>query len=539
MNSPRQERLLQVDERAISADQTNDSHVESQGKPAINIEKIRSWLSLCQSSHSACKSANGQFEVPTRLIDTKTDDNTLDVVLRERIDTPEPYIILSYCWGGSLPLRTLQNNLSSHKKRIRWSALPLVFRQVISLARHLKIRYVWIDALCIIQEDMMDWTLEGSKMGSYYGGALLTVAANASSGTTVSCFPRSVTRPSVVDVKGGEVKIEISKVPMHFSMEKTRFVKDTPLAMPLFSRAWAFQERLMSARILHLGPEELVWECSSDLRCECCLSPGVFYGTPAPLIESFRTSHYTELLSGDLGEYWHDLIEMYLIRSLTFENDKLKAIMGLAEQVKNSQKENVSMLGSYILGLWSSTLENSLLWSNLGDSPSRNSRFPSWSWASIEGSWQYQRPPPASEFVSRASILKTPPHSWDTDPTVPASDYELVISGHALKGVLSASKVPKGQGLVHWALCTGLECDKDPDLLLSLDSKSDCNIQRPALSVTCLQLGISKIYSKTRTWGLILQARQGDRTSFERIGIMTASEDWYKTSVWNHSIRIL
>lgn len=505
----------------------------------INIEQIRSWMSLCQSSHGACTSKTSRLEVPTRLVDTNGGKNTLDVVLREGIATPEPYIILSYCWGRFLPLRTLKNNLESHKKRIQWSALPLVFRQVVFIARLLKVRYIWIDALCIIQEDIVDWTMEGSKMASYYGGALLTVAADASTGTTVSCFPRPVSQPSIVEVKGIDVRIEISKVPMHFSMEKIRFVKDTPLAMPLFSRAWAFQERLMSARILHLGPEELVWECSSDLWCECSLSPDVWYGRPEPSIQSFRTSHYTELLKGDLGEYWHDLVEMYLIRSLTFENDKLKAMMGLAEQVGNSQKENASMLGNYILGLWSSTLENSLLWSNLGDSLSRNNRFPSWSWASIEGPWLYQRPPPSSAFFSRASIVKAPTQSWDIDLTAPMCDYELVISGYAVNGVVSASKLPGHQSLVQWTLCTGLECDKDMDLLLSIDSKSDHNIRRPGLAITCLQLGISETYSKTRAWGLVLQARQDDRTAFERIGIMTASEDWYRASSWNDNMRIL
>ncbi|KAF5563125.1 het-domain-containing protein [Fusarium phyllophilum] len=367
-------------------------------------------------------------------------------------------------------------------------------------------------------------------MADYYGNALLTIAADTVPDTAASCFPKATSQPIVISIADSPTKVKVAKIPLHVSMKSIRFEKNPPLCMPLFSRAWAFQERLMSVRTLHLGPEELVWECSSELRCECGMAPDIWNGRPERSIQPFRVSHYNALASGtDLGEYWHDLIEMYLIRQLTFGSDKLNAIMGLAKQINNSQNANSPPLSNYILGLWSSSLENALLWSKGGTGYSRNSQFPSWSWASIGGTWLYQRPPPFPEFVSKATILRTPAESWTIDPTKEACSYRLVISGYAADAVLAPYNFSPGKNQVQWTLRTGFDCDSDMELIVGLDIDLSYKKGDQATEVTCLQLGVSEIRSKRRSWGLVLRATTHNNAEFERIGIMTASENWYDT----------
>lgn len=163
----------QVDRVRDTTNETNKSQCASLVSPTVLISQIRSWMSMCQSSHSTCQLPKEPSSVPTRLIETDLRDGTLDVALGESIAVPEPYIALSYCWGRSLPLRTLPCNLESHKTRITWSALPVLFRDVVLIARLLGVRYVWIDALCIIQKDSSDWATEGASMAAYYGQRLV------------------------------------------------------------------------------------------------------------------------------------------------------------------------------------------------------------------------------------------------------------------------------------------------------------------------------------------------------------------------------
>ncbi|KAH6961916.1 heterokaryon incompatibility protein-domain-containing protein [Ilyonectria sp. MPI-CAGE-AT-0026] len=526
----------QVDRVRDTTNEINKSQFANRASLTVIISQIRSWMSMCQSSHSTCRLPKELPNVPTRLIETDLGDGTLDVALREYIAAPEPYIALSYCWGRSLSLRTLPCNLESHKTRITWSALPVLFRDVVLIARLLRVRYVWIDALCIIQKDSSDWTTEGASMAAYYGNALLTVAADASIETTCTSLPRSVRQSTVLAVADTSTKVKASKVPVHVSMKSVRFDKNPPSCMPLFSRAWAFQERLMSARILHLGPEEMVWECSSQLWCECGMPPDIWNGRPEPSIEPFRASHHNALASGtNLAAYWHDLLEMYLIRHMTFSTDKLKATMGVAGQINNSQDAKSQTLGSYVLGLWSSILQHSLLWSSLTRGCSRNDKFPSWSWASMDGTWLYQRPPRVSQFVPKATIIKRPLELWDVDEGVTCR-YELVISGLAVNAVLVASDSFPAQGLVQWTVCTGYSSDGDMELTVDLDVESQRHGEGWDPAVLCLQLGVSDIYSKKRAWGLVLRATKDDDTVFERVGVMTASEEWYNVGAQKRDV---
>lgn len=90
------------------------------------------------------------------------------------------YVALSYCWGPTLPVLTTTANLQAHQDGIDFAALPKTLQDAITMARYLGFQYIWIDCLCIIQDQKKDWSREAASMATIYSNAHLTVAAAGS-----------------------------------------------------------------------------------------------------------------------------------------------------------------------------------------------------------------------------------------------------------------------------------------------------------------------------------------------------------------------
>ncbi|KAF2805628.1 uncharacterized protein BDZ99DRAFT_540174, partial [Mytilinidion resinicola] len=151
--------------------------------------------------------------------------------------------------------------------------MPPAFQTAIFVCRYLEIPHLWIDSLCIEQDNKFDWDGEMPKMAYYYNNAYLTISLSSSPNSTHSSLPRPPKAGRVLPLLQPYSFVSVQKVPSHFAMSSTRFCIKTSDALPLFSRAWALQERLLARRVLHFGPEELVWECCSLLDCECHKPP--------------------------------------------------------------------------------------------------------------------------------------------------------------------------------------------------------------------------------------------------------------------------
>lgn len=113
-------------------------------------------LSECLTSHQSqqCHRA-ADPRLPHRVLAIGTGPSDA-VRLVETSGELGRYACLSWCWGRSLPLRTVSDNLISHKIEIPWAQLPTAFQDTISITRRLRIPYIWIDALCIVQNDKRD-----------------------------------------------------------------------------------------------------------------------------------------------------------------------------------------------------------------------------------------------------------------------------------------------------------------------------------------------------------------------------------------------
>jgi hypothetical protein len=75
-----------------------------------------------------------------------------------------------------------------YSKELPWDLAPATFRDAINIARVLGIEYIWVDALCIVQDDPIEWQKEASKMESIYSGSSLTIAATDATNSSGGCF---------------------------------------------------------------------------------------------------------------------------------------------------------------------------------------------------------------------------------------------------------------------------------------------------------------------------------------------------------------
>jgi hypothetical protein len=156
-------------------------------------DHVQQWLTDCVESHLECQKTEEAL-LPTRVVDVGSADYD-PFVLVVKPGTTGQYATLSYCWGLSDAVKLTQQKLDSEDLSIPLSEFPATPRDAILICRKLGIPYLWIDALCIIQDSAgnSDWGRESGKMASIYGNSTLTIsvtaAANVSDGIFV--FPIS------------------------------------------------------------------------------------------------------------------------------------------------------------------------------------------------------------------------------------------------------------------------------------------------------------------------------------------------------------
>jgi hypothetical protein len=124
-----------------------------------SFEWALACIETCISTHGC--GSTGENELPTRVIDI-SDPGSIRLV--ETNLSMGKYVCLSHCWGGYQPLRTTQETLQSHLKAIPWAGFPKTYQDAIVFTRFLGVKYLWIDSLCIIQDDLDDWARESASI---------------------------------------------------------------------------------------------------------------------------------------------------------------------------------------------------------------------------------------------------------------------------------------------------------------------------------------------------------------------------------------
>jgi hypothetical protein len=144
--------------------------------PQYDAANMQKWLTTCVRSHSKCaefqqRSTHGS-QRPTRILRVWPGKLQLccDIFEEEQY----PYITLSHMWGTEpqLQLTLTRSKLADFQRKIAIASLPAIFQEAVRITQLLGFQYIWIDSLCIIQDDMLDWQLEASKMAMVYGNAI-------------------------------------------------------------------------------------------------------------------------------------------------------------------------------------------------------------------------------------------------------------------------------------------------------------------------------------------------------------------------------
>ncbi|KAE9367909.1 HET-domain-containing protein [Stipitochalara longipes BDJ] len=233
------------------------------------------------------------------------------------------------------------------KERIFFPNLPQTIQDAVTVTRRLNIRYLWVDALCIIQDSLIDKAIEIDAMGEVYKNAVLTIAATSAV-------------PSIDNTWA-----------LLRSMDTYKYNHE---AEPLETRDWALQEALLSPRLLSFGERELSWRCqiaAVEVRRKgnriCKRLPSGVFGIALDDKSTIETRQ--ELV-------WEAIVEDYSSRELTVPQDRLPAIAGIASELARLWED------TSLAGMWKKCLVKHLAWERVGRYPETKNIAPSWSWAS-------------------------------------------------------------------------------------------------------------------------------------------------------------
>jgi hypothetical protein len=340
----------------------------------------RKWIQRCDTAHPTCQNEKITSFIPTRVIDVgekKIFQSFIKPVLRSGKDLPpgSSYLTLSHCWGGIVPLRLMTNNVSTMIDHIPFDQLPKTFQDAIIVTQNLGMRYIWIDSLCIVQDDSQDWQREAALMADVYKYSSCNLTAAGAPTSAAGLFLDH--NPIFTKPVKARFSTNNKGVVLHDFWPEG--VLRSFEAGPLIGRGWVVQERLLSRRNLHFSHDQIFWECRSDSACETFPEKAPFKEIPQFLKHRFSRVVY----GGDEGpqsltEVWSVLISQYTKCNLTYATDKLIAFGGIASTFSEPLGQR------YVAGLWLENLAYQLCWSGKRGTGQAYTA-PSWSWASTEG----------------------------------------------------------------------------------------------------------------------------------------------------------
>lgn len=252
-------------------------------KPASDASFIlhRNWMNYCVEFHQKCHKPSSRTFMPTRVVELLHINGRLRLRLREtecEFAERSPYVALSYCWGREQNVVTTTQSLRRHLTIINIHELPPTLRDAVMIVDKLGLQYLWVDSLCIIQDDPNDKELEIAQMPLVYSQATVTLATSRSSAVyqgflqnrsfQVSQRPELAARHKpATEIDAGN---SMFSLPYEYADAEIRSVLLVPCSQtwwnvitePLDHRAWALQERFLSPRVLEFGTLQTRWICS-------------------------------------------------------------------------------------------------------------------------------------------------------------------------------------------------------------------------------------------------------------------------------------
>lgn len=364
------------------------------------------------------------------------------------------YVALSHVWGGEISYRLKISLLEGWTQRIDINKLPKSFQDAITVTRKLGLKYLWIDALCIVQDSPKDWQRESSRMGTVFKNAFLTIAISVTAQTHEGFLKRSTDRSSFM--------VEtLSTTGQSCGFE--RLTREVSPEGEIDTRGWCLQENTLSTRILTFTPDECFFECRREYvvsesgvynfhDSRYARAGGGLMGTLSKVVKELQQPQIADELNQTrlrqyVAEHWYAMIgdpnkpTRYSVRHLTYSSDRLPALSGLAHEVQRV------IQCKYLAGIWECHLLAGLLWQTnqvvrkRQDSRTKGNsvppghgdpQAPSWSWAASEYPVMYSYPG-TQTTINGISILDTGIIADGTDPMGRVSSGWITLNGPVLE----------------------------------------------------------------------------------------------------------
>lgn len=481
----------------------------------------KSWLRTCLDDHEKCRySAHGDDFIPTRLLKVTTSGPFLlsvQLCLTKSEDFPPhtPYLALSHCWGTTEIVKLKNSTLPTFLRAIPLSSLPPNFSDAALITARLGYTYLWIDALCIIQDSPDDWTHEAATMGNVYSSAACTISALGSADSRGGCF---VTRNPLAFVpcvlRSGDDRDSV----WVDNQQVRRPDSEGEMCPPLHRRAWVVQERALAPRTLHFGSEMVFWECVEgngfegepwkkqtgyEHSRERASDPSV-----AQKMDLKMTLHTMRQLcrSGDWADwecFWWKMVQEYTASKLTLDKDKWAAFSGLAKEVEQHTRTRLYH------GLWESNLFDELLWKVLEPGRKVDYDAPSWAWLSVDTGVRRQRYNYNMDFRQVATVSIPPSKETSTDGSY--GSKKLAVRGRRLMLTWSVAHFGSGRKDYTFRLQDGREMpERYYDGRWNPDTVPDKSWQLSILQFVTTEY--------KESYGLVIRPLDASKTSWLRVG---------------------
>lgn len=460
--------------------------------------------------------------MPTRLISIAEESPRL-VLTADYTDRPQ-YATLSHSWGSHKTIQLTSENMGSLMEEIPTEILPKSFKDAIEIARKLHIDFLWIDSLCIIQNDDDDWQKESALMSSVYGESVITIAASSARNSTEGCF---LTPPNF----NGGLRARITdgsrqRVQDFRSSEVyERSTSETHLA----TRAWALQEKMLPPRTIHFGDRGAFWECRTSIASEF-LPDGFPRQLVSPLVRR----------KVKFEGHWRQIVYLYSAANLTFGKDRLPALSGIAELGYNENGDQ------YLAGIWRKQIEEQLCWRlcNCKASKRPTWRAPTWSWASVDGraSWHPGGPKLLDNKYAHVMDAHTTPYGYSIFGQVSDGFVRLACSAMAV-GHIVHPETSDESGLETFAIKLRAG-DEEEDFPIQLDCLDDiCHGYDGHIYLVPILEGRTgagrdvsdeEIIHELLIQGVVLQKRKDGTGEYTRIGYFGFYKDkvsWKKEEI--------
>jgi hypothetical protein len=400
---------------------------------------VSQWLNRCKSEHIECSLGHtGLKRLPTRVIDVSS--STQSPRLLETGTAHGNWIALSYCWGGDSNFILTSNSRPHFEQGIPLHEFPPTLRDAVITTRSLGIPYLWIDAICILQDSAEDWHAEAPRMKDVYSNADLVIAATSSDDVNAGIFSRrpvakSVQLPWIFPIREPDKRnLQQEETYVNIRIDNSTPIDDSmaSLACRWGNRGWTMQEDFLATRLLLCTKHGVTWECLQHAEEEKGQHITLrAMGDPNGRDQRDFMSRYWKRsmaalikVEGNTGSraisdeqwttpysMWYITLKEFSIRRLTKVSDRIPAISGLAALVRDITEDE------YCAGLWRSDLLRGLLWQYsalrqdrstvmenmntsfeelaaqmekmyLEDNVQVTNNGPSWSWASLDGTFE-------------------------------------------------------------------------------------------------------------------------------------------------------